>query len=76
MIDITPRKLEDLTLGEVIGYYSEDFQRKNGITIGTKIPVKSEFNCWVCRKPFLAQPYESYCSNTCQEVGEDRENNV
>ena len=70
-----PKDIHELTVGELLTHYSDEFKRKNGITIGTKIPVKYEVECWNCNTLFLAAPYQNYCSKRCTDIGEWKENN-
>ena len=39
----------------------------------TKVPVTSPFNCWVCRKEFLAPGFAVYCSEACDTAGQAEE---
>lgn len=74
--DIKPIKsIYDLSVGELFAHYSDEFKRRNNITIGVRIPVSYEVECWNCGKLFLAAPYQNYCSERCTTIGEWKENN-
>ena len=40
---------------------------------GNFIDIKSEANCWQCRKSALLGKFNFYCSTECREVGEAAE---
>ena len=70
-MDIKPKKsIYDLSIGELIAHYSDEFKLRNNIVLGTKIPVLEERTCWVCKRTFLGTVYEWHCSDTCQDKGD------
>ena len=40
---------------------------------GTRIYVKTEFTCMVCNEPFLALPFEFFCSERCMDIADIQE---
>lgn len=57
-------------------YAKMEHARIGLVQVGARmIWVKDLAQCWVCGKEFLAEPYQYYCSDSCQDQGDNEADN-